>query len=162
MEKPATFFRFEDLRIYHKSLDYIIWVQEKTMLFPEEDRAQLALRFNEAARSIALYISEGSARNKSQFVHYLKMAKSSIRQCLVYTTLSFRQNLLTETAEEESRGQLMEMTKMIGALISSLQRSNGYNNTNYNHNGNYDNNRYNQEPNFDSYNQIGQDFTSKI
>jgi four helix bundle protein len=162
MEKPATFFRFEDLRIYHKSLDYIIWVQEKTMLFPEEDRAQLALRFNEAARSIALYISEGSARNKSQFVHYLKMAKSSIRQCLVYTTLSFRQNLLTETAEEESRGQLMEMTKMIGALISSLQRSNGYNNTNYNHNGNYDNNRYNQDPNFDSYNQIGQDFMSKI
>ncbi len=158
-EKPTTFFRFEDLRIYHKSLDYGIWVQEKTMLFPEDDKAQLALRFNETARSIALYISEGSARNKSQFVHYLKMAKSSIRQCLVYTTLSFRQNLITETAEEESRGQLMEMTKMIGALISSLQRSNGYNNNNYNHNhNNYDNNRYNQDPNYDPYNSFGNDY----
>ena len=156
-ERPVTFFRFEDLRIYHKSLDYVNWVQEKTMLFPEEDRTKLALRFNEAARSISLYISEGSARNKSQFVHYLKMAKSSIRQCVVYTTLGVRQNLLTDTAEEESRGVLMEMTKMIGALISSLQRSNNYNNPNYN-NSNYDNNnRYNnnRESNYDPYNSMG-------
>jgi len=158
-ERPVTFFRFEDLRIYHKSLDYINWVQEKTMLFPEEDRTKLALRFNEAARSISLYISEGSARNKSQFVHYLKSAKSSIRQCVVYTTLAVRQNLITEEAEEESRGVLMEMTKMIGALISSLQRSNGYNNPNYNNN--YDNNkRYNNsnnhhESNYDPYNSMG-------
>ncbi len=155
-ERPVTFFRFEDLRIYHKSLDYVNWVQEKTMLFPEEDRTKLALRFNEAARSISLYISEGSARNKSQFVHYLKMAKSSIRQCVVYTTLAVRQNLLTDTAEEESRGVLMEMTKMIGALISSLQRSNNYNNPNYNNN--YDNNnRYNnnRESNYDPYNSMG-------
>ncbi len=154
MERPVTFFRFEDLRIYHKSLDYVNWVQEKTMLFPEEDRTKLALRFNEAARSISLYISEGSARNKSQFVHYLKMAKSSIRQCVVYTTLAVRQNLLTETSEEESRGFLMEMTKMIGALISSLQRSNNYNNPNYNNN-NYDNRYNNQDPNYDPYNSMG-------
>jgi len=155
MEKPVTFFRFEDLRIYHKSLDYVYWVQEKTMLFPDEDRTKLALRFNEAARSISLYISEGSARNKSQFVHYLKMAKSSIRQCVVYTTLALRQNLLTEEAEQESRGVLMEMTKMIGALISSLQRSNNYNNPNYNNN--YDNNnRYNShnDQGYDSYNNM--------
>ena len=154
-ERPVTFFRFEDLRIYEKSLDYVNWVQEKTMLFPEEDRTKLALRFNEAARSISLYISEGSARNKSQFVHYLKMAKSSIRQCVVYTTLSVRQNLLTEEAEEQSRGVLMEMTKMIGALISSLQRSNNYNNPNYNSNyGN--NNRYNNnhDHNYDPYNSM--------
>jgi four helix bundle protein len=132
------------------------------MLFPEDDKAKLALRFNEAARSIALYISEGSARNKSQFVHYLKMAKSSIRQCLVFTTLSFRQNLITESAEEESRGQLMEMTKMIGALISSLQRSNGYNNGNYNHHHNNYDNRYNQDPNYDPYNSIGNDYNMKL
>jgi hypothetical protein len=82
------------------------------------------------------------------------MAKSSIRQCVVYTTLAVRQNLLTETSEEESRGFLMEMTKMIGALISSLQRSNNYNNPNYNNN-NYDNRYNNQDPNYDPYNSMG-------
>lgn len=140
-DRNSTFFRFEDLRIYHKALDYTTWLQDVTSLFPDTDKSQLAIRFNDSARNIALYIAEGSARNKTQFIHYLRMAKSSIRQCMVYTTLSYDLNLITEAYEDESRTQLMEMTKMIGALISSLQRSmnngNGYHHHNGNGNGNH-------------------------
>ncbi len=137
LEKVGTFFRFEDLRIYNKSLDYINWLQDVSMLFPENDKTGLCARFNESARNISLYIAEGSARNKSQFVYYLKMAKSSIRECLVLTTVSCKANLITETYEEESRNQLMEMTKMLGALITSLQKSaGGSNNGNGHGNGN--------------------------
>ena len=124
-EKNVTFFRFEDLRVYHKSLDYVNWLHDVSMLFPADDRTQLIQRFNNAARNITFYIAEGSSRNKSQFVYYLKMAKSAIRECLVCTTVAFRANNLSEEQEEISRGYLMEMTKMIGALISSLQRSGG-------------------------------------
>lgn len=140
IEKVGTFFRFEDLRIYHKSLDYITWVQDVTMLFPDDDRSEFALRFNDSARNIALFIAEGSARNKSQFIYYLKMAKSAIRECLVFTMLARKQSNISDTYEDESRNQLMEMTKMIGALISSLQRSspssNGGSNYPYNGKGN--------------------------
>ncbi len=122
-EKIGTFFRFEDLRIYNKSLDYINWIQDITTLFPEDDKIRFVQRFNDAARNIAFFIAEGSARNKAQFIHNLKMAKSAIRECVVYTTLSIKQGNITESQEEESRQQLMEMTKMVGALISSLQRS---------------------------------------
>ncbi len=152
-ERIPTFFRFEDLRIYHKSLDYVTWLQDVTMLFPDSDKSQLAVRFNDAARNIALYIAEGSARNKTQFIYYLRMAKSSIRQCMVYTTLSYGLNLISDAYENESRTQLMEMTKMIGALISSLQRSlsnNGHGNYNHNGNNGYRNNgnrkTYDDEP----------------
>lgn len=134
-EHTGTFFRFEDLRIYHKALDYASWLHDVTMLFPDPDKTQLATRFNDSARNIALFIAEGSARNKTQFIYYLRMAKSAIRQCMVYTTLSYGLNLMSDAYEDESRTQLMEMTKMIGALISSLQRSmNGHGN-NYNNNG---------------------------
>lgn len=136
-EKTVTFFRFEDLRIYHKSLDYINAIQDITMMFPENDKSQLALRFNESARNIAFFIVEGSARNKSQFVFNLKMAKSAIRECLVYTTLSYKQSLITDSQEDESRNQLMEMTKMIGALISSLQRANNSSTNGTGHIANY-------------------------
>ena len=85
-----------------------------------------------SAVSVPSNIAEGSARNKSQFVYYLKMAKSAIRECMVYTTISHNANLISDTYEDESRGVLMEMTKMTGALISSLQRSAGYNNSNGN------------------------------
>ena len=132
-EQTGTFFRFEDLRIYHKSLTYINWLQDATILFPENQNSNLAIRFNISARNIAINIAEGSSRNKSQFVYYLKIAKSAIRECMVYTTISHNAGLFSDEYEDESRGILMEMTKMIGALISSLQRSSGYSNNGNNH-----------------------------
>lgn len=122
-EKNFTFFRFEDLRIYHKALDYVKLIHKMTNEFVKPIDIKLAKKFSDASHSIALNIAEGSARNKSQFIYYLKMAKSAVRECLVYNTISFNANLISEASEIESRGQLMEMTKMIGALISSLQRT---------------------------------------
>lgn len=121
-EKQFTFFRFEDLRVYHKALNYTIWVSDASKLNQDEN-SELMKRFNLSAQNIALNIAEGSARNKSQFIYYLKMAKSAVRECLVFSTISLNLDLITESMDNESRNQLMEMTKMIGALISSLQRS---------------------------------------
>lgn len=121
-ERNLTFFRFEDLRIYHKALDYMTWVHKSTQSFPGSTQDNICVKFNESARSIALNIAEGSARNKSQFIYYLKMAKSSVRESLVLTSAVRKFGYLTEKQELESRNYLMELTKMIGALISSLQR----------------------------------------
>lgn len=123
-QKNLTFFRFEDLRVYHKALDYVEWVHSNTSLFPENEMQNLTSKFVNAAQAIALQIAEGSSRNKTQFIYYLKMAKSSIRECVVYTAIAKGLNYMTDTTTDESRGQLMELTKMIGALIGSLQRSN--------------------------------------
>lgn len=121
-DKNLTFFRFEDLRIYHKALDYMTWVHKATLTFPAPDKDNIGLKFNESARAIALNIAEGSARNKSQFIYYLKMAKSSVRESLVLTSAVRKYGYLNDKQEDESRNYLMELTKMIGALISSLQR----------------------------------------
>jgi hypothetical protein len=51
------------------------------------------------------------------------MAKSSVRECVVLSTVGLSGNYITQAAFDESKQQLMEMTKMIGALIGSLQRS---------------------------------------
>jgi len=125
LDKTATFFRFEDLRIYLKALDYIDWVYRKVIKFPASESISLGSNFYNSAQAIALHIAEGSARNKTQFIHYLKMAKSSVRECVVHTELASRQKYMNNTEMDESRNQLMEMTKMLGALIGSLQRSAG-------------------------------------
>jgi four helix bundle protein len=123
-DKNNTFFRFEDLRIYHKALNYARWVQESTSSLAENDSSGTIDRFNRSSQNIALNIAEGSARNKSQFIYYLKMSKSAVRECLVYTSLVYKLEWFSDEEEEGSRNQLMEMTKMIGALIASLQRGN--------------------------------------
>lgn len=126
VDRNFTFFRFENLRVYHKALDYAEWVHSACTLFPESEMQNLTVKFTTTAQAIALQIAEGSSRNKPQFVYYLKLAKSSIRDCVVYTTLALKLNYITEMSSDESRGQLMELTKMIGALIGSLQRSANY------------------------------------
>ena len=121
-ERNLTFFRFEDLRIYHKALEYMAWVHKSSLMFPDSIQDNIGVRFNESARAIALNVAEGSARNKSQFIYYLKMAKSSVRESLVLTSAVKKFGYITDMQENESRNFLMELTKMIGALISSLQR----------------------------------------
>ncbi|RLD80413.1 MAG: hypothetical protein DRJ15_07080 [Bacteroidetes bacterium] len=122
-DRNTTFFRFEDLRIYHKALNYTKWVNEVSREIAETENSGLLDRFNTSSHNIVLNIAEGSARNKSQFIYYLKMAKSAVRECLVFTSILHKLELFSDEEEDESRNQLMEMTKMIGALISSLQRS---------------------------------------
>jgi four helix bundle protein len=123
-EKLATFFRFEDLRIYHKSLEYIEWVYSVAMSSKNDPYIKFFFeRYLTSANGIALNIAEGSSRNKSQFIYYLKMAKSSVRECVVLSTVGVERGMLSREAFDTSKNQLMEMTKMIGALIGSLQRS---------------------------------------
>lgn len=124
-ERTISFFRFEDLRVYHKALDYIVWINERTIKFFEQDHGILSTRFSQAAQNIGLNIAEGSARNKSQFIYYLKMGKSALRDCVVYSTLARQLGYFDDDEEEYSRSQLMEMTKMLGALIGSLQKAGG-------------------------------------
>ena len=122
-ERVSSFFRFEDLRIYHKALDYINWVYRTTTSFPESEHYLLASSFNKAAQAIAINIAEGSARNKAQFIYYLKSAKTSVRECIVYTSIALQAGFIGDETSEDSRMHLMELTKMIGALIASLQKS---------------------------------------
>lgn len=121
-ENSPSFFRFEDLRVYQKALDYYTWVQVNTEMFPHSENNPLVKSFILDSLDIATKISEGSSRNKSHFINCLKEAKTSIRRCVVYTTVSFKSGYFTEEEERNSRNHLMELTKMIGALIGSLQR----------------------------------------
>jgi four helix bundle protein len=123
-DKQTTFFRFEDLRIYHKALEYADWVYLTAKNAKEDPHAKSFFdRFLTSAYGIPMNIAEGSSRNKSQFVYYLKMAKSSVRECVVISTMAQSLGLINDDEYDDSKNRLMEMTKMIGALIGSLQRS---------------------------------------
>ncbi|MCR5589446.1 MAG: four helix bundle protein [Bacteroidales bacterium] len=122
-EKAVSFFRFEDLRVYAKATDYASWVMQQ-LSTPRNDSEQVLLRsFCHSAYDIALNISEGSSRSKTQFDHYLKIAKTAIRECVVYTEVAANLGTFTPEQKEQSREFLMELTRMLGALIISLQRS---------------------------------------
>lgn len=121
-DKPVSFFRFEDLRIYAKSIDYSAWLVSHVAEPTNEKQRSLISSFCHSSYDIALNIAEGSSRNKSQFEHCLKISKTAIRECIVYTAIAFQTGLFDEETCNQSREYLMELTRMIGALIISLQR----------------------------------------
>lgn len=121
-ERPVSFFRFEDLRIYAKATEYSIWLINNLGEPANEKQRSLVSSFCHSSYDIALNIAEGSSRNKSQFEHCLKISKTAIRECIVYTTVATQLGLMNEDQCGQSREFLMELTRMIGALIISLQR----------------------------------------
>jgi four helix bundle protein len=122
-DRMNSFFRFEDLRIYEKVLSYVEWVYGVTNLFPEiESTGGLAARLMNAAQDVAVSIAEGSGRSKPQFVQMLKDARGSVRECLVLGTIAYRLSFISEEKKDENREYLIEISKMLGALITSLQK----------------------------------------
>ncbi len=121
--KIVSFFRFEDLRVYDKALDYFGWVAKQAEGVNEFDRKVILEPLAVAAAAVAQNIAEGSARHKPQFIQFLKDAKSAIRDCVVLTTLAHKNGVFTQEQFEQSHETLVEMTKMVGAMIVSLQKS---------------------------------------
>ncbi len=119
LQKNWNYFRFEELRVYQKAIDYAVWLHVVTTGVTLEHRDETGRLMN-AASQIAFLIAEGSMRNKSQFVHHLKMARSQIRECVVRTTICQKLGVLSVDHEAYSRGQLCELSKMIGALGISV------------------------------------------
>lgn len=122
-EKIVSFFRFEDLRVYAKATDYSSWVMQQLNNARTDSERVLVNSFCHSAYDIALNIAEGSSRSKSQFDHYLKIAKTAIRECVVYSEVAHNMGMLADGQYEQSREYLMELTRMLGALIISLQRN---------------------------------------
>ena len=121
--KSTTFFRFEDLRVYNKAIGFVSLLTETSALATNEIDNHYYKRFLEEATLLAFNIAEGSSKNKPAFIAQLKAAKTNIRKCVVFCAIGRQNNFLSEEREDMIRTQLMELTKMIGALIISLQRS---------------------------------------
>ncbi len=109
--KTPTFFKFEDLRVYNKAVDFVVFLMK---LF-ENNNDTYYYRLIDDATLIAINIVDGSVKNKTQFVEKLQEAKGNIRKVVVYTTVGQRKGLIGDEYYENIRYKLMELTKMIGA-----------------------------------------------
>lgn len=113
-------FSFESLLVYRKALDYVDCVYEWTREFPKGEKYGLTSQFQRAAQSIALNIGEGSGGSKAEFRHFLKIARRSVRECVVCVTLARRRNYLSEKNEARSREMAVELSKMLSGLLKAI------------------------------------------
>jgi four helix bundle protein len=113
-------FNFEKLIAYQKALDYIDLVYELKDKFPQHEIYGMTSQWRRASCSIALNTGEGAGSTDSDFKSFLRIAKRSLRECVVCTTISFRRKYITKEIHDESRNRLIELAKLNSGLVKSI------------------------------------------
>ena len=114
-------FKFEDLKVYNKALDFIDLVYKTCDDFPKSEKYALSSQFTRAAVSIALNIAEGSSDTDKQFNRFLQMALDSLNECVVCATIAYRQGYFSNEVINNLREKLVELSKMIVGLQKYLK-----------------------------------------
>jgi len=114
-------FDFEGLSVYQKALDFIDEVYKQTESFPKKELYGLSSQFIRAACSISLNIAEGKGDSNAQFNRFLNIAKNSAKECVVCSTIAFRQGYIKKSKDLDNRQQLAELLKMIAGLQRFLK-----------------------------------------
>ncbi len=123
-QKTTPFFKFETLRIYHKSIIFQSAALAIYDLASTEGDRLAAKRFFDATCMITNNIVEGSCTSKCDFIGFLLQAKGKIRECVTLTAILQNRKVIDDEQATDIRNELIELTKMAGALIVSLQGKN--------------------------------------
>lgn len=120
MRKSKYHFKFEDLGIYTKAMEFGETVNRLGKKFPKEERFELTSQFKRAADSIALNIAEGSSGTDKQFHNYLGNTWHSAHECIACSSKAQMRNYITNEEDEDVRRMITELSKMITVLRSRI------------------------------------------
>jgi len=115
-------FKFEDLLVYQKAMQFGEITNSQVKKFPKEERFELSSQFKRASDSIALNIAEGSGGTDKQFCNYLGNAWHSAHECVACSSKAFLRNYISEDENELNREFLAELTKMISSLRNIISK----------------------------------------
>ncbi|WP_139856619.1 four helix bundle protein [Aequorivita sinensis] len=117
-------FKFEDLIVYQKAIEFGEIVHSQVSTFPKIEDYRLSAQFARAADSIAFNIAEGSGSSDASFLNYLRIARDSSRECVAVTTKALLRNYISFEQSEKNREILVEIIKMLTALMKYLNNKN--------------------------------------
>ncbi|MBO3097249.1 four helix bundle protein [Gelidibacter pelagius] len=125
--KSAFHFKFEDLQVYQKAMDFGEVVDVIVKKFPAYELYALSSQFRRAADSIALNIAEGYPGSDAQFVKHINYAIYSANECVSCSTKAKRRLYINFDEDEENRKLISELTKMMSSLRKKILERNANN-----------------------------------
>ncbi|TXD85387.1 four helix bundle protein [Subsaximicrobium wynnwilliamsii] len=125
--KSNYHFKFEDLQVYQKAMDFGETVDALVKKFPNHELYALSSQFRRASDSIALNIAEGYPGSDAQFVKHLNHAIYSANECVSCSTKAKRRSYFEFETDEENRKMLSELTKMMSSLMRKILERNQHN-----------------------------------
>lgn len=118
-------FKFENLRVWQKSIDFTVEIYELSKTLPSDERFNLISQINRAADSIALNIAEGSTgQTDKQFAVFLGYAQRSGIEVVSCLHILLRKQMIYRDDFDKFYELATELIKMIQALKKNTQKIN--------------------------------------
>lgn len=119
--KSKYHFKFEDLMVYQKSIDFGETTHQLCKKFPKDELFALTSQFRRASDSIALNIAEGYPGSDLQFIKHINYAIYSANECVSCSTKAFHRKYISWEENELNRKYLSELTKMLSSLRNTIR-----------------------------------------
>lgn len=114
-------FKFENLKVWQKSIELASEVSILTAKFPKDERYVLTSQIKRAADSIALNIAEGSTgQSNAEFNRFLGYALRSAIEVVSCLYLAKGRLIIDQSDFDHFYNLLTDIIKMIQALRNSL------------------------------------------
>lgn len=115
-------FKFEELRVWQRALEFTYEIHELTLSFPKEEIYVLTSQIKRAADSVALNIAEGSTgQSNAEFKKFLGYALRSCIEVVACLHVGRKRGLIKQKKFNPLYSEAEEIIKMIQALRNSLK-----------------------------------------
>jgi four helix bundle protein len=114
---------FKQLKVWQKAMSFAELIYKSTNRFPSSEKFGITSQIRRAVVSVSGNIAEGCGKSTAKdFIRYLHNAYGSIKEVENYLILASRLNYLTSSQQEEAGLRCQEISKMLFALIRSLEK----------------------------------------
>ncbi len=116
-------FKFDELRIYQDSIDFVSTMYTLTKEWPTIYKFSLVDQIQRAALSIPLNIAEGSGRTSKDFAHFLSISRGSCYECIAILTIARNIQVVDMVKFTQLYDRIYSMAKTITALKNSISKA---------------------------------------
>lgn len=113
---------YRELRIWNRSMDFVVKIYEISAGFPKEERYGLTSQLRSCAVSVPSNISEGAGRGTNrQFRRFLEFSMGSINEAQTQIELAYRVSYIGKEHYDYLIDEALQIYKMILTFYNSLR-----------------------------------------
>ncbi len=117
---------YRDLLVWQKGIELVKEIYVLTRAFPKHELYGLTSQLRRSAVSVPSNIAEGQTRKSSnEFKQFLYIAQSSLSEVDTQIVIAQELDYLEKEAGTKIEAKILELRRMIYALINSLPKNSG-------------------------------------
>lgn len=122
MEEYQAHFKFENLKIWQKAMDFGEMIFDESRNFPKEETYNLISQARRAADSIALNIAEGSiSQSNPEFIKFINYAVRSLAEVVTCLHKAKRRNYMSSEVFKQLYQEAFHLMNMLQSFKTKIK-----------------------------------------